>query len=505
MATYRYAGYPSAHVYDDDRKTKKKHLLWGDWVRLEGQEDDGWFPVRVRGVDGWIRRGDLQEERLLELVFVDVGQGDGALVITPDDKHVVVDGGIGDHMSRFLRWRYNGFKKKWRFKAGILTHPDQDHYGGFGAVLDDPNVHFDTLYHNGIMEESGDDPLGPTQSDGGRRYLTGLVEDRASLEAFLASGSRWRSPKGTQYDKRYPTLLHAATTNGRVDDIRMLSTRHGEVHGGQSYVPGFGPDRPLSIEVIGPVVEPDNADRARLRWFKDRPDGGSYDVGKTKNGHSVILKLTYRDLTVLFGGDLNTSSQAFLLSHYAKLDAPAATAHEEDLLVAAARPTLEAADVKSCHHGSSDILDAFLRATNPAATVVSSGDEEAHAHPRCDTLGAIGRYGRGHRPLILSTELMRSTREREPDDLVLRLGRLRALRDAAVTPEERKKADRLIDEVSDELTKRNVTVYGAINLRSDGRRAVLAYMLEQPKRGKRWDIYRLERVGNGPFTFVGGG
>lgn len=32
----------------------------------------------------------------------------------------------------------------------------------------------------------------------------------------------------------------------------------------------------------------------------------SMDTGKTKNGHSVLLRLEYRDLSVLFGGDLNT-------------------------------------------------------------------------------------------------------------------------------------------------------------------------------------------------------
>ena len=55
------------------------------------------------------------------------------------------------------------------------------------------------------------------------------------------------------------------------------------------------------------------------------------------------------------------------------------------------------------------------------------------------------------------------------------------------------------------MSERNVTVYGSINLRSDGRKAVLAYRLERERatrtRAVRWDAYRLERVGGGPFVF----
>ena len=503
MPTYRYAGYPSAKLYDDDRKTQTHHLLWGDWIRLEGAEDDGWVPVRARGTNGWMRAEDLQEERLLEIVFVDVGQGDGALVVTPKDKHLVIDAGEGDNMYRYLRWRYNEFKNTWHFEAAVITHPDQDHYYGFKKLFEEPNVHFGTIYHNGIMEER-DEPLGPSAMSGGVKYLTGIAENKQHLEDFLADEPRWRHPTKPQYDKRYPTLLNAALTNGRVGDVRMLSVNQSQRHGDRGYLPGYGPGRELSIEVLGPVDEPDANGKTRLRWFRDRPDGGSYDVGKTKNGHSVILRLQYRDVSLLLGGDLNTSAEMFILQHYAGIDEPPSSAVDEQQLAEGARVMLESDIAKCCHHGSDDFSDAFLRAVISVGTIISSGDQESHAHPRCDTLGAIGLYGRGWRPLIMSTELMRSTREREPEALAVRIGRLREMRDRETDPEKLKQANDLLDQVSNELLKRNVTVYGAINLRTDGRRAVLAYMLEQPKRKKRWDIYRLETRGNGPLGYVKG-
>ncbi|QGW83408.1 hypothetical protein [Variovorax paradoxus] len=63
--------------------------------------------------------------------------------------------------------------------------------------------------------------------------------------------------------------------------------------------------------------------------------------------------------------------------------------------------------MKSCHHGSEKVTDAFLDAVNPAAFIISSGDEEGHIHPRPDLLG------RGGLPVILSTELQRSSRAME--------------------------------------------------------------------------------------------
>ena len=70
------------------------------------------------------------------------------------------------------------------------------------------------------------------------------------------------------------------------------------------------------------------------------------------------------------------------------------------------------------------------------------------------------------------------------------------------------------DNLLDVLTRRNVTTYGAINLRTDGEKAVFGYRLERPRKGgrrggpytlSRWDLYRMERVGNGPLVYVPGG
>ena len=60
-------------------------------------------------------------------------------------------------------------------------------------------------------------------------------------------------------------------------------------------------------------------------------------------------------------------------------------------------------------------------------------------------------------------------------------------------------------EIFDTLFKWNVGVYGAIKLRTDGRRAVVAFPREQSKGGKRWFTYELEKDANGIFQTEGVG
>jgi hypothetical protein len=404
-------------------------------------------------------------------------------------------------MYRFLKWRYGGFRRTWTFESAIITHPDQDHYYGFRKLFDNPNVSFKSVYHNGIMEERtpGRD-LGPFETEGSMKYLTGIIKDADDLQTFLNDSDRWRHPLNRRYDKRYPTLLHAASASGRVNDIRMLAASHDG-----AYLPDYGRGEDLQIRVLSPIVEPDTAGNARLRWFRKRPDGGGFDKGKTKNGHSIMLRLKYGEITILLGGDLNASAECFLLQHYAGMavDYPW-SAHGEEMIVEAARSTFASDIAKCCHHGSADFTDAFIKAINPAATVISSGDQESHAHPRSDTLGAIGLHGRGWRPLLFSTELARSTREHE-ESRQADVGALRARIESESDRERRQELRNELRALVDELLKRNVTVYGAINFRTDGRAAIAAYKLEKERRNRRsltkWDIYQMEKQGNGPIAY----
>lgn len=49
-----------------------------------------------------------------------------------------------------------------------------------------------------------------------------------------------------------------------------------------------------------------------------------------------------------------------------------------------------------------------------------------------------------------------------------------------------------------------MAVYGAINLRTDGKRVVIAQKLERPRpNGEKWDAHRLEADASGEFRYLG--
>jgi beta-lactamase superfamily II metal-dependent hydrolase len=484
MAAIMFAAYPAPFIRETPKANgaKKQQLLWGDFVRHQGEEAGEWVKVRGRNEIGWMHRDDLQQERLLEINFVDIGQGDGAFLVTPDDEFLLIDAGAGANMHRFLSWRFNLRTNPQRtiaIKAAVISHSDQDHYLGFRDLFRSAQFTFDAIYHNGLVERAGADLLGPVVFANGRAYVTDLIDDLATLRARLDDAAFVGS-------KQYPRMLKAALASGRVANVHALDA-------GDGFLPGYGAERELSIQVLAPVRESVNG-ASGLRSFK-RNDG------MTKNGHSVVLKLTYRNRTVLLGGDLNVPAERYLLQHYTGIDPETPDEAARAALLASARSVFNVDVAKACHHGSADFTDLFLQAVNPVATVISSGDSEPHAHPRPDTIGAIGKHGRGPRPLIFSTELSRSANETitSPTQTFATLQRLFAELQAAATADER----RIIQRQIDPLIERSIAVYGMINVRTDGEKILIAYKLERPGSGHReFDIHLLAPDASGDLAYV---
>ena len=81
----------------------------------------------------------------LEITFLDVGQGDGALLVLPNGDAVIIDGGP-DRSGRALlhALERHGIR---RVRLVVLSHPHPDHAGGLAAVLDALPV--DELWTNG--------------------------------------------------------------------------------------------------------------------------------------------------------------------------------------------------------------------------------------------------------------------------------------------------------------------------------------------------------------------
>ncbi|MES2796612.1 MAG: MBL fold metallo-hydrolase [Bacteroidota bacterium] len=467
MATNQYIGYPEAKLFqtaDTSSKVLNK-LLWGDLVVvLDEISVPSFTKIKCRGAVGWVKSNKLQANKLLEVCFVDVGQGDGSLVITPDDKFILIDAGKGDNMVRFLNWRFNLKNRtdQLPIEMLIITHSDEDHYGGFDQIINHDKINIKRIYHNGIMERAGNELLGPRTTKNGKKYLSDIIQNLPELKSLF-------DIQTNRGGKKYPKLMHDAYQKKGIQQIDSLEKG--------TLIEGFDENSEIRFEVLAPVSEQFNG-KKHLRVLGDD--------GETKNGHSVVIKAYMGHISLLLGGDLNEKSQEYLTEHYTGYN-PLTTTLENDIkdMIAKGRLIFESDVAKSCHHGSDHFMDDFLSFINPIATVISSGDNETHTHPRPETLGAIGKNSRGKRPLIFSTELARSTNEKRAinmTDYEILRNLYIELKKPELTAELKNQLKIQIAKIESKI-ERNVAVYGMINLRTDGNKIMIAQKKEQKDAG----------------------
>jgi beta-lactamase superfamily II metal-dependent hydrolase len=70
----------------------------------------------------------------LEVVFADVGQGDGIVIKTPSGKIMVIDGGPGITIQKAVNKKAQFFKRD--IDVLLSTHPDADHITGLMPLLE---------------------------------------------------------------------------------------------------------------------------------------------------------------------------------------------------------------------------------------------------------------------------------------------------------------------------------------------------------------------------------
>lgn len=186
----------------------KRDLIWGDLAQIT-KPGTRRCDVRARGAKGKMNVSDLTSDALLEVYFVDVGQGDGILVRTPDGRHMMVDGGLernkqqtGKNAADFVDWKFFFDYGHYRIKleSMLASHSDNDHYGGLHDLvrtsemaereLDCLGVDIDVLHHPGLSRWSNNKNANPKHKDGLGAHKDGayiqLLGDRADAEKAVS-------------------------------------------------------------------------------------------------------------------------------------------------------------------------------------------------------------------------------------------------------------------------------------------------------------------------------
>jgi len=346
---------------------------------------------------------------VLKVNFVDVQQGDAAVIESPDGKVILVDGGDNQLFARYLAARFPGTSEAApkEIDCLLVTHGDADHFSGLAEIADSETnaeprkrlfIRPKRVYHNGLVKRPAKDAnqktipekasLGPTKTVKGETLLTGLVDNLLAVpDAEMNEPFRQWKAALTKWNGR-----------GGIEFRRLAF--------GDDQAFEFCRQEGLDIAVLGPL--PTTAGGVTgLKFLGDPPTGPrvgheslstdakafkGFSASHTINGHSIVFRLRYGGFSYLFAGDLNDEAGRTL-----------ARKHQ------AGEVNLRSEVFKVPHHGSADFSGAFLQMVSPIVSVVSSGDESArkeYIHPRATLVGALGRHSRVDEPLIFVTELV---------------------------------------------------------------------------------------------------
>lgn len=350
--------------FQKDGKDKSYVIIYGEEVDTKpgtSFKGEGHTKVTYRGrtgaikhykLEGGVRGPDLRGKRTLEMYFLDVGQGDAAFVVTPNNTKILVDGGLKKTTTAdFLIWKYRLDKPANQLTINhlFLSHADADHVKGLIPILEHPRIAVQHIWHNGIaLYDSGFNEALGNVVDGTLHTLHSSLDDLAGKD-LTETFKKWTDAVRTSG----ATYLALDRSTGTLD---------------------IG-DAEIQLQITGPHKLSDST----LKWLGDK--------SHTINGHSLTFRLIHDHVRVLFSGDMNVEGSKHILAQ------PGAALG------------LDSHVFKSPHHGSHEFHQPFLNAVRPVITVVSSGDSPDHGHPRASFLGGIGKAGRTGQHLIFSTEI----------------------------------------------------------------------------------------------------
>ncbi len=253
----------------------------------------------------WVWDSALHEKgRLLEVITLDVGQGDAAIVRLPDRRTILIDGGIQhiyfdkkknrqvdyDVGERIIE-PYLDANSIRQLDMVVLTHPDLDHGGGLGHILQNYKV----KHILGISDMALDSQT--------HQRLRSIAKER-----------------NTPYSFRYKSEIELTT------DVKL--------------------------NLLHPIDE-----------------ASTNLMDEDKNDDSLVLKISYGEIDILFTGDIETNAEMRLIK---------------------SQQNLRSEVLKVPHHGSRSSSSArFLDMVQPKYAIFSLSKDNRYQLPHQEV---VARY-----------------------------------------------------------------------------------------------------------------
>lgn len=288
----------------------------------------------------------------LNVHFVDVGQGDCAIIEFPDGKTAVIDGGerFNAQKTAIQAFIDTTFDESFKyFDYAILTHPDSDHCGNFDYILN--NYPARVSYRPNVEAVGSKDSL---YTDPGKADLKPNAVPKTTAQYIEAIESMYN-----------PTAEHDFTPTVYVTDP---SDETQTIKGGEG-------DGAYSLTFFSPL---------------------SYNYGTTEknaewNNYSPIMILSYRGFNFAMSGDAEKDNLNEFVEKVASAKTDGVTdkydIFDDNFCVNV---------VKAGHHGSENAttIDYLEAITSPQAVsgvycVISCGEGNTYKHPH---QAALDRY-----------------------------------------------------------------------------------------------------------------
>jgi len=220
----------------------------------------------------------------LTVTFIDVGQGDSELIVSPSGKVMLIDAGESEQSSKVVSVAKEKLVKS--FDVVVMSHPHSDHIGGIFYIISKYPV---------------DQVI-----DSGYPHTTKTYENILNL-----------------IDRR--NISYRVVKNGDIVD--------------------FDPN--VRVEVLNP----------QNTWFENI------------NDNSVVLKMTYGDVSFLLPGDAENDAEQVYARQLDHIDV-----------------------LKVGHHGSKTSTGSYLlNKIYPDVSIISVGKDNSYGHPSIVTLNNLAK------------------------------------------------------------------------------------------------------------------